>query len=97
MTNPDFGSDDDPGVTFALDEDGEHLWYYHHCTFRGLRDDGKVIGGIDLADEPQHMLPRGKEKCWTVVQRDPLTVVPSILCEACGLHGFITDGQWVPV
>ena len=81
-------------VRFQLDEDGEHVWYYHHCNFVGLQDDGTVAGHLPLAEEEQHMLPRGKEKCWTVVQREPLTVVPSIQCGSCGLHGFITDGEW---
>lgn len=33
---------------------------------------------------------------WNVVQREPLTLTPSILCRACQNHGFITDGRWVP-
>ena len=32
---------------------------------------------------------------WTLVQREPLTVTPSILCVDHGTHGFITDGKWV--
>jgi len=32
---------------------------------------------------------------WDVVQRDPLTLTPSILCRTCGSHGHITNGQWV--
>ena len=32
---------------------------------------------------------------WTLVAYDPLTVAPSLLC-ACGDHGFIRDGKWVP-
>lgn len=31
---------------------------------------------------------------WTVTQYEPLTITPSILCRACQLHGWITDGQW---
>jgi hypothetical protein len=26
----------------------------------------------------------------------PLTLVPSISCH-CGLHGFVTNGRWVPI
>ena len=33
-----------------------------------------------------------------LVQRDPLTLSPSLLClgaaNPCGLHGFVTDGTW---
>lgn len=32
---------------------------------------------------------------WNLVQREPLTVSPSLLCPNCGTHGFITDGRWV--
>jgi hypothetical protein len=31
---------------------------------------------------------------WHIIAEDPLTVEPSIRCAECGLHGFITDGQW---
>lgn len=38
---------------------------------------------------------RGSEyQCWDVSQRDPLTLSPSILCRACGNHGFIRNGKW---
>ena len=34
----------------------------------------------------------------TLVQREPLTLTPSLLCLGaglpCGLHGFVTDGVW---
>lgn len=33
---------------------------------------------------------------WKLVQRDPLTLTPSIKCRACGNHGHITNGRWVP-
>lgn len=33
---------------------------------------------------------------WDVVQREPLTLTPSIKCRACGNHGHITNGRWVP-
>lgn len=37
--------------------------------------------------------PRPK---WAVEQEEPLTLSPSLLCTACGHHGFIREGQWVP-
>lgn len=33
---------------------------------------------------------------WDVVQQEPLTLTPSILCRVCGSHGYITQGRWVP-
>lgn len=32
---------------------------------------------------------------WKVEQNEPLTLSPSILCRACGDHGFIRNGRWV--
>jgi hypothetical protein len=33
---------------------------------------------------------------WDVVQRQPLTLAPSVLSRTCGSHGHITNGIWVP-
>ena len=60
----------------------------------GVDDDGRaweahvcgdagIVGGV--------LDPR-----WTVHSTEPLTVTPSVHCRGCGLHGFITDGRWVP-
>lgn len=32
---------------------------------------------------------------WDVQNDDPLTITPSILCRACGDHGYVTNGRWV--
>lgn len=31
----------------------------------------------------------------TIVSVDPLTITPSLACEVCGWHGFVTNGRWV--
>lgn len=33
---------------------------------------------------------------WDVLSVNPLTLSPSLLCRACGHHGFIREGKWVP-
>lgn len=33
---------------------------------------------------------------WVVVQTQPLTLSPSILCRVCQFHGHICEGKWVP-
>lgn len=33
---------------------------------------------------------------WEIVQDEPLTLSPSLLCRTCGSHGFIRNGKWVP-
>ena len=84
-----------------LDDDGEHFWFDHDC-----RDVAKewADGGHPLEPETaqhfqaganHHTLPLGGNG-WTLVQREPLTVSPSILCGNCGTHGFFREGKWVP-
>lgn len=33
---------------------------------------------------------------WLIEAWDPLTLQPTIRCTACGHHGFIRGGRWVP-
>ncbi len=33
---------------------------------------------------------------WDMVKRNPLTLDPSLLCRACGHHGWVKEGKWVP-
>ncbi len=32
---------------------------------------------------------------WSVERWDPLTLSPSVLCRACGAHGWVREGRWV--
>lgn len=34
---------------------------------------------------------------WQVIQEEPLTLSPSLLCKRCGDHGYIENGAWRPV
>jgi hypothetical protein len=62
---------------------------------------GECVSGIDFDTSVRQrmidggLLPPGRPS-WTVVQDEPLTLSPSLLCTACGHHGFIQDGRWVP-
>lgn len=73
-------------ISFHVDEDGVHVWFTHCCK----QTDG---------EELRTMLPNGPQG-WTIQNRDPLTVTPSIHCNPgdrigeC-LHGWITNGKWV--
>jgi len=78
--------------TFRMDDDGCHVWWFHDCF--------TYLGG----DDPTTLTPtRAKtylpirDNGWQVVQTEPLTVTPSILCGRCNTHGFITNGAWVGV
>ncbi len=65
--------------TAAMSPDGEHFEWTHVCANNRL----------DTVTMPH------SGGTWRVVQAEPLTVVPSIHCTACGTHGWITDGRWV--
>ena len=73
------------GVTIeVLDLDGraEGLEYHHPAPA------GRECGGW-VPFKPA--APNG----WDVVSLEPLTLSPSLLCTACGHHGWIRNGQWV--
>jgi Family of unknown function (DUF6527) len=58
-----------------------HFWWEHVCVHSYV---------------PRVQLPIGPNG-WTITQRKPLTVYPSIVCLNCGIHGFFTDGVWMPL
>lgn len=37
----------------------------------------------------------GTIQSWDMVQEEPVSLQPSILCRGCGDHGYITNGRWV--
>lgn len=60
---------------------------------RADTETGWCEGGVmfDLPELPGFE----RQNRWTVVQWEPLTLDPSLLC-SCGDHGVIRDGQWMP-
>lgn len=78
---------DEHGVAFWLDEDGRHVHFSHRCTTPHDPELEEMYGAP---------LPLGPDG-WRLVSVDPITVTPSILCKDCDIHGFITDGKWMPV
>lgn len=60
-----------------------------------VKADGSTCKGSILFDcDAARMAFAGQDR-WTVEQWDPLTLSPSLLC-ACGDHGFVREGKWVP-
>ena len=47
-------------------------------------------------DLPETSFMGGDRNLWKVESWDPLPLSPSLLCTACGDHGFVRDGKWVP-
>ena len=79
------------GPTFRLDTsdpEGPLVWWFHDCTAY-LGENGAPIPVRARARLP--ISPPG----WSLVSSEPLTISPSILCNRCQVHGFITDGVWV--
>lgn len=70
--------------TFALADDGHHLWWWHTCNFEDLNGSLRHVVKLPLG-------PHG----WALVKTEPLTISPSILCGSCGTHGYIRDGRWL--
>lgn len=63
-------------------------------------DSRECASSLDVdTPERQQAMAAGRwppRPVWQVLSLDPLTLSPSTRCRACGLHGFIRDGRWVP-
>lgn len=79
----------------AAGRDGVRALFYGDGTVR-IEHRCKVLemddGAHHLVTAPRLQLGSGH----TIVQDEPLSIVASIACPDCGLHGYITDGRWVP-
>lgn len=79
------------GVQFSKYIDNDDQWIgileWHKCHSEEI-----TAGSVLFDNAPEKF--RGPR--WTLVQEEPLTINPSILCRTCGLHGFIQNGRWVP-
>lgn len=80
---------------------GHGMWV--HRVRGGLiightHEDGEECGGSILFEsEASDPLKRTGRFLWTLVSEEPLTVTPSISKPECGIHGYITEGKWIPV
>lgn len=71
----------DPAIRCILTYPDGTMRFAHVC-------DRKERGMINCA--PALQLEAGHR----IVQLDPLTIEPSILCPDCGTHGFVRAGRW---
>lgn len=84
MTPIDLGHEHAIGWTPTGD-----LWWLHRCTgpsYCGDLPSKWALGTIDVTSGTKHELRK----------RLPVYVGGSVLCVACGDHGFINNGKWVP-
>lgn len=87
-----------PGAVYVLNDD---CYYVEH-----IREDGALCGVDFFHREPNgeacggyvNILGAGSPQ-WTIEQRKPLTLSPSVWCKGPGhdFHGWIRNGQWVAV
>lgn len=88
----------EPGANDSVDlGDGMAVLFYpdgtvrfRHVCDRKLRPESAAGRGFTVVCAPQLQIGHGH----TVVTREPLTIVASILCPECGTHGFVTNGVW---
>jgi len=76
----------------ALIPDPRLFLWEHDCFEWDVADTGEVA---EVEARTSAHLPLGGTG-WTLVQSEPLTISPSIMCHRCGTHGFWRDGAWVP-
>jgi hypothetical protein len=78
-----FGVDQAAGIRYFIDEHPRPDGA-GHCT-----GSGRLL-------YPSQDRPDDGKAYWTVLSDDPLTLTPSLLCPACGDHGWVSRGAWVP-
>lgn len=67
-----------------MNRSGVLMGYSYRHPFKG--DEDKACFGTIILGPDDHQL----------TQRDPVTLTPSLVCNICGDHGFIENGQWRP-
>lgn len=88
------------GVAFswmcAATGDGTHehtiecLWVWHDCQ--------QILGADSIAPGARFGWRPVGVAAHTLVQIDPLTITASVYWpDCCGMHGFITEGRYLPV
>lgn len=61
------------------------------------RPDGAgPCSGAGRVLNPGQARPADGKAYWTIESEEPLTLSPSLLCTACGDHGWVRDGAWAP-
>lgn len=73
----------DLAIRHTQESDGEHWRFSHVCT--------SPRSGIVWRIAPALQIGRGHE----VLSTNPLHIEASILCEDCGIHGWVRGGLWV--
>lgn len=59
-------------------------------------DTGQDCSGAGRILAPGAPRPDDGWAYWTLEVEEPLTLSPSLFCTACGDHGWVRSGAWVP-
>ena len=82
---------DSAGFPLAIRDtirDGVSEWRFSHVCNPPRRPDMNVRIAPLLTNVGQ---PGGHQ----IISSDPIHIEPSILCDDCGIHGFVRYGKWV--
>jgi hypothetical protein len=77
----------------ALDAEFEGHFVWEHDCFEYQFISTDHLHSIEVPSRTSCHLRMGGNG-WTIVQEDPLTIAPSILCDRCKTHGFFENGTW---
>ena len=92
MTKEVIDLGDDHTLTFASYKDEPHAG----ANVAHKKPDGTTCDSfIAFAGRSWAQAFNGNITTCDVLQDEPLTLSPSLLCRACGDHGFIREGKWV--
>lgn len=91
MTDVDLGNGHRGEFTrrYSDPEDAEPAGLIH---YHPKPDGSECAGAITFRGKGD-----GKRPEWDVESLEPLTLSPSVLCGACGVHGYIRNGKWQQV
>ena len=103
LHHPAEGTEQSPGADAVDIGDGHMIEYRnYHGQPAGIIDWHRTAAGkwccgwVAFRGSPwEQGFQSTKIASWEVVDREPLTLSPSLLCKTCGSHGFIRQGQWV--
>jgi len=98
-------------MPYAVPDDGDWTDLGHGMAWAPLHDqDGDVVAllekhactnGVPGVGSLPLRTPAGVAAFpagphWHLERLEPITISPSVKCRACGKHGWIQGGKWVP-
>lgn len=84
---------------FPIDFGSGHRgsFIYHRSNLAGIIEAHRTTAGDLCAGSIYWKKVDDQHHVWNLISLEPLTLDPSIQCEACGAHGYIRNGQWQDV